>query len=83
MKVGKSGVVKCDHCEKVVAGEPDVFTRAGEVRHFCQGICLDGYFLELYRDLVNKEVDRRTKEENNLIHKQVCPACRQRLRNLL
>jgi hypothetical protein len=82
MKVGKSGIVQCDFCGSTCNGEHDSLTREGVTRHYCRGGCLDKALREQFNDLIVKEVDRKVRGEFNDIHKQVCPACKWRLRNL-
>lgn len=80
MRVGKSGVVQCDHCGEVVVGDADSLTRNGKVNHFCQGECMDEFLLEhRFNDIINSEVDKRTQPELRAYLKNVCPACKWRL----
>ena len=83
MRVGKSGVVSCDQCGKVIVGQADVFRRGTVEHHFCKNGCLNQYILEDFNDHIGNEVEKKVREEFNLIHKQVCPACRYRLQKLL
>jgi len=82
MRVGKSGVVRCDLCGEVIVGSADSLTRSGQTKHFCQGTCLDAYLREHCNDVIVGEVQKQVREEFNFIHKQVCPACKYRLRKL-
>lgn len=84
MRVGKSGVVSCDHCGEVVVGDADSIRRDGIETHFCQGSCMNDYLYEQYMsDAIEQKVEPRVREEFNTIHKQVCPACKYRLQKLL
>jgi len=84
MRVGKTEVVRCDFCGELVAGEPDIIRADGEEFHFCGRSCLNEYLFENYcRDKIEESVEARVREEYKLIHKQVCPACKYRLRKLL
>lgn len=84
MRIGKSGAVTCDLCGKVVVGDADIIRRGDTENHFCQGGCMDEYLYEHHmRDAIEQKVEPRVREEHNLIHKQVCPACKYRLQKLL
>jgi len=95
MRVGKTNVVRCDFCGEIVVGDADVIRRRGKERHFCScscsddecdcpGACLMAYLWEhFFRDKVTDQVDKEKRAEWNLIHKQVCPACKYRLQQLL
>jgi len=77
--VGRSGVVRCDHCGKVVQGLPDIVRIGDKERHFCsEASCMEEFFVERFRDSINGEVEKQVREEFNFLHKQVCPACRHR-----
>lgn len=82
MRVGKSDVVRCDYCGEVIVGRADSLTRGGQTKHFCQGTCMDAHFREHYNDVIVGEVQKQVREEFNFIHKQVCPACKYRMRKL-
>ena len=82
MRVGKSDVVRCDRCGEIVVGQSDNYTRSGLTRHFCRGTCMDAHFREQYNDIIVGETQKKVREEYNFIHKQVCPACKYRLRKL-
>lgn len=83
MQVGKSKVVTCDHCGEVVVGKPDSCTRNGEVRHFCQGNCMNEYFLEKLGNEAEKRANDRYRKEYKLLYSSICPSCKWRLRKLL
>ena len=84
MRVGKSGVVSCDFCGSVVIGDADLIRKDGIESHFCKGGCMEEYLYEHYcRDKIEEAVEPKVREEFNLIHKQVCPACKYRLQKLL
>jgi len=83
MRVGKSGLLQCDFCGNLIQGLADSVTRGNQTRHYCQSSCLDAAFKEYYSGVVEREVERRTREEYTLLHKRVCAGCANRLRNLL
>jgi len=81
-RLGKSDVTKCDFCGDVITHShgPDTLKIGDKLRHFCpESDCLQGFFIERYLHEINLEVEKRTREEFNMIHRQVCPACRHRL----
>lgn len=85
MKIGRSGVYLCDFCGETIVGEPDMCRRSGKELHFCEPDgCIDQYHYEnYYREMVADQVEAEREAEFKLIHDQVCPACRFRLRALL
>lgn len=83
MRVGKSGVVRCDFCGEVVIGRANSFDNGGQVKHFCANTCMDEYFLDRYNDRILEEVEKRTRGEYKVIHGLVCPGCKWRMVNKL
>ena len=80
MRVGKSGVVQCDHCGEVIVGKPDGLTRSGKEHHFCQDGCLIEHLLEhQFNDIIVDAIEKRVQTELRALHKNVCPACKWRL----
>jgi len=84
--IGKTGVVICACCKRPC--EEDVFYGGhGSVRNggtplmFCSEECRDDY--SGVAELIQEEVEQRTREEFKLIHDCVCPSCVRRLRKLL
>lgn len=59
---------------------PDSIKIGDKLRHFCpESSCMEEFFIERYRDSINKEVEKQVRVEFNFLHKQVCPACRWRI----
>jgi hypothetical protein len=77
-------VLSCDYCGKTIVGKADSYTRGSEMRHFCPGTpCMNEFLLERLKDEAERKAQQHYKKEHDLIYKQVCPACRWRLRKLL
>ena len=77
----------CDRCSKPLGSERVRVTRyeAGKVSgelHFCGDGCLRAQIRSELDDAVVGEIERRTSSEKNDIYKQVCPACKRRIRAL-
>lgn len=81
MRVGKTEVARCDQCGWVINDKiPDTVKIGDVLRHFCpESECMELFFIERLRHIINREVEKQVREEFNFIHKQVCPACRHRL----
>jgi len=80
MRVGKSGVVQCDHCGETVTGQQAGLSYKGRDFHFCEDACLKEHLLEhVFNDLIVDEVEKRGQKELKALHKNVCPACKWRL----
>jgi hypothetical protein len=78
----KVAIPVCHHCQKVCGEEIIRFSHAYRegredlVLLFCSRECWEEHF-----DLVPRgSRDGEVKKEMNLLYKQVCPACRRRIR---
>lgn len=80
MRVGRSEAFQCDHCGKVIQGLPDLVRIGDKLRHFCpEAPCMEEFFVERLRDIINQEVEKQVRIEFNWLHSQICPACRRRI----
>lgn len=83
----KAAPRNCDRCGKLLGSDEVRVTRyeAGKVvgeLHFCGDECLRAQIRSELNDAVTKEITLRTNSEKNEIYKQVCPACKRRIRQL-
>lgn len=86
-KIGKTGIVVCTMCklpcEKEVffSGHRFVGEKEDALSEFCSVGCRDDY--EGVAERIEEEVDKKVREEFNLLHKSVCPSCVRRLLKLI
>lgn len=72
--------VRCRHCSKEVGPHRVTLIRHGEESHlvtFCDADCMAEF---LWDTEIKDEIDRQVRKELNWLHKNVCPACKRRLR---
>jgi hypothetical protein len=83
--LGRTGIRRypdCSFCSKPCEHEQyevsHSFTnKEPETKHFCSLTCLrDAMGIEEH---IVQEVESRTRQEFNWLHKQVCPSCRRRI----
>lgn len=83
-RIGKTGIILCSHCGFATKDERLIFTHEtaeGEKTEvYCGTECLKEA-LDIVGEIEARVADK-VRDEFNLIHKQVCPRCRHRLRVL-
>lgn len=90
MRIGKSGVFRCDFCGETIVGEMDFIRKKNQEFHFCEESedeevsCMDRYIYGYYcHDKIVDQVEEEQKKEFKLIYDRVCPSCKFRLRALV
>lgn len=69
----------CQHCQEEIGDERVTLVthRDGLAQTFCDMNCLVEF---MWDEKIKDEIDLAVRRETNWLHKNVCPACKQRLR---
>jgi len=78
MKVGKTGVRRCEHCEKPLPPEHTVLMPEEKVTvHLHAGQCTQRWAVE---NMIREEAEKAMRKELKAVWDCICPADRERLR---